>query len=228
MMKWLRVLAAAITVVVGGMGATATTAAEEKQLCLVCKVKEGATQPEVVMAWRTHDGVRHGFCAEECARQFDADPAAYLPPSFPRPAPELIATDLKGKPMSWKNHEGKVVLVDFWATWCAPCRKSMPELQSLHDKYSSRGFTVVGVSIDEGKAASKVKKFVTSKKISYPIAIDSEDDPTWERFRVKAVPAAFLIDQEGRVVAQWTGIPANPRELEEKLASLLAAEASTD
>ena len=98
--------------------------------------------------------------------------------------------------------KGKVTLVDFWATWCAPCRKSMPELQSLHEKYRARGFSVVGVSIDEGKdAARKVKKFVDAKKITYPIVIDSEKSPTWERFRVKAVPAAFLVDQEGRIVA---------------------------
>jgi peroxiredoxin/YHS domain-containing protein len=198
--------------------------AAEKQLCLVCHVKEGASEEEEVKAWRTHDGVRYGFCTEKCAKEFDADPAAYVPASLPRRAPELTASDLAGRPVTWKGLEGKVVLVDFWATWCAPCRKSMPELQALHDKYASRGFTVLGISIDEAKSASKVKKFAASKKIRYPIAIDSEKAPTWERFRVKAVPAAFLVDQEGRIVAQWTGASAEPREVEEKLGTLLARE----
>jgi thiol-disulfide isomerase/thioredoxin len=184
-------------------------------------VKEGGHGEETVVAWRTYDGVRYGFCSERCAKDFAADPAAYVPASLPRPAPELVAADLKGKPMSWESLKGKVVLVDFWATWCAPCRKAMPELQALHDKYAKRGFTVLGVAIDEGNPVPKIKKFVTSKKITYPIAIDSEEDPTWGRFRVKAVPAAFLIDQEGRIVAQWTGVSADSREVEEKLAALL-------
>jgi thiol-disulfide isomerase/thioredoxin len=194
----------------------------EKAICLVCKVKGGEAEEEVVKAWVTHEGVRHGFCSKECAKEFEADPAAYLPPAFPRPAPELAVSDLSGKPLTWSAMKGRVVLVDFWATWCTPCRKSMPELQALHDKYADRGFSVVGVSIDDGKTAGKVKKFVASKKITYPIAIDSEKAGAWERFRVKAVPAAFLVDQEGRIVAQWTGIPADVGELEKKLGSLLA------
>ena len=203
-----------------GFVGPSATAAVEKMLCLVCKVKEGSSEAEAVHAVRTHDGARYGFCSEKCAKEFDADPAAYVPPSFPRPAPELDVTDLKGKPVNWQSLRGTVVLVDFWATWCAPCRKSMPELQALHDKYARRGFTVLGVSIDEG-GPGKVKKLVASKKFTYPMALDSEKAPAWERFHVKAIPAAFLVDQQGRVIAQWTGAPANARELEEKLVSLL-------
>lgn len=98
----------------------------------------------------------------------------------------------------------------------------MPELQALHDKYRSRGFSVVGISIDDGKdAARKVKKFVNSRKITYPIGIDAGRIPAWERFRVKAVPAAYLVDQEGRIVAQWTGSPADMDQLEKQLGELL-------
>jgi thiol-disulfide isomerase/thioredoxin len=210
--------------IAAGVGIGKTAFAEEKASCLVCQVKEGARDAEIVKAWRTHEGVRYGFCSARCANEFDAEPAAYLPPILPRPAPELSVLDLAGKPVRWEALRGKVVLLDFWATWCAPCRKSMPELQALHDKYSARGFTVLGVSIDEGKAAQKVKKFVASRKIAYPVAIDSEKAPTWERFRVKAVPAAFLVDQRGRIVAQWTGISANAAELDRTLAALLAEE----
>jgi len=203
-------------------GATPAPAAAEKAVCLVCSVKEGASEPEEVKAWRTYEGTRYGFCSEKCAGEFDADAAAYVPPTLPRPAPELSVADLAGKPVTWKSLEGRVVLVDFWATWCGPCRKSMPELQALHEKYSARGFTVLGVSIDEGNAAAKVKKFVSSKKIRYPIAVDSEKTPTWERYRVKAVPAAFLVDRNGQVVAQWTGTSVDAADLEARLATLLA------
>jgi len=76
------------------------------------------------------------------------------------------------------------------------------------------------VSIDEGGPV-KVAKFVASKKLTYPIAVDSEKDPAWDAFRVKAVPAAFLIDREGRIVAQWSGAPASAKELEAMLEELL-------
>lgn len=196
--------------------------AGEKAICPVCQTKEGSDTPEEVKTWRTHEGVRYGFCSEKCAQEFDAEPAAFLAPSFPRRAPELSVSDLGGKSLSWKQLEGKVVLLDFWATWCAPCRKSMPALQALHDRYASRGFTVVGVSIDDKKPVPKVKRFVNSKKIRYPIVIDAEKDPSWGRFGVKAVPAAFLVDRSGNIVAQWTG-EMNVRELEEKLTVLLQA-----
>ena len=90
----------------------------------------------------------------------------------------------------------------------------------MHAKYAERGFSVVGVSIDEG-GPSKVKKAVASMKITYPIAMDSEKIPAWDAFYVKAVPAAYLIDREGRIVAQWTGAAANAKELESKLEELL-------
>ena len=193
-------------------------AAARKELCLVCKVKEGATALEEVKATRTHNGVEYGFCSESCAKEFEADPAAYVVPDLPRPAPDLTVKSLDGKDLSWKSYEGQVVLVDFWATWCAPCRKSMPELQAIHQRYKDKGFQVLGVSIDEG-GADKVKKYVKAKKIAYPIALDVA---TWERLKVKAVPAAFLVDGQGRIVAQWTGA-VDTKDVEAKVAALLGA-----
>jgi thiol-disulfide isomerase/thioredoxin len=119
--------------------------------------------------------------------------------------------------------KGRVVLLDFWATWCAPCRKSMPDLQALHDKYSARGLTVIGISIDEGGPA-KVQRYVRSKKFTYPIVMDDAKDPAWDAYKVKAIPAAFLLDRDGRVVAQWTGAPPDARALEAQLAKLLTVD----
>jgi peroxiredoxin/YHS domain-containing protein len=193
--------------------------AAAKAICPVCKVK-GETEEEEVAATRTVDEISYGFCSQACAESFDADPVAYLPPTFPRPAPNLALQDLTGEAITTESLKGKVVLLDFWATWCAPCRKVMPELQRLHETYAGRGFTVIGVSIDED-GPSKVKKFVAAKKIDYPIAIDSQHAPAWESFHVKAVPAAYLIDSDGRIVAQWNGTPADPREVAVKIESLL-------
>jgi thiol-disulfide isomerase/thioredoxin len=216
-----RIASALLTLLLAAaIGAVPRASFAEKALCLVCKVKEGATKMEKVEASRTYQGVRYGFCSEDCAEEFDADPIAFLPPKFPRPAPAMSLSDLQGNSLR-ASLRGKVVLVDFWATWCAPCQKSMPELQAIHDKYASRGFSVVGVSIDEDGDA-KVKKFIAKKKITYPIAIDSKKAPTWEKYRVKSVPAAFLVDRDGRIVAQWTGIPPKAREIERELSALLA------
>lgn len=208
------------------LGATTTSAAPSKALCVVCVVKEGAKEEEPVKSVRTYNGVEYYFCSEKCVAAFDADPAAYVPPELPYPAPKFAVKQLTGEAVALDSLRGKVTLLDFWATWCAPCLKSMPELQALHVKYGKRGFGVLGVSIDEGdpaKVTPKVKKFVAAKKISYPIAIDDDMKPAWEAYRVKAVPAAFLIDREGRVVAQWTGAAPSRAELERKIEGLLRA-----
>jgi peroxiredoxin/YHS domain-containing protein len=198
-----------------GVWATPTTA-----VCPVCRVTKGETEEEPIKAVRTYAGKEYGFCSEKCAKTFMADPAAYVPPVFPREAPAFSLVDLAGKPITNESVRGRVTLLDFWATWCAPCRKSMPELQALHEKYAARGLSVVGISIDEGGVA-KVRKYVESKKFTYPIAVDSNTAPAWDAFRVKAVPAAFLLDRDGKVVAQWTGAPANASELERALEDLL-------
>ena len=219
MKKVLGILVAAL-LLVATVTPHSVLAAPAKGKCLVCMVKEGTAEEEPIKAVRTYEGKEYGFCSEKCAKAFSADPVAYLPPAFPRPAPAFALTDLSGNPVSNESLRGKVVLVDFWATWCTPCRKSMPELQALHEKYAERGFSVVGVSIDEG-GPSKVQKAVASMKITYPIAMDSEKDPAWDAFLVKAVPAAYLLDREGRIVAQWTGAAASAKELESKLEELL-------
>jgi peroxiredoxin/YHS domain-containing protein len=218
-----KILCVGLLMAAGAGGVNRSSAEGKKAMCLVCKVTNGEAEEEAVKAVRMHEGKEYGFCSEKCARAFAADPAAYVPPSLPRPAPVFALKDLAGNPLSNESLKGKVVVLDFWATWCAPCRKSMPELQALHRKYADRGFAVVGISIDEGGPA-KVRKFVASKKFTYPIALDSEQSPAWASYRVKAVPAAFLIDRGGRIVAQWTGSPASVQELETRLGTLLAAD----
>ena len=201
----------------------AAPAAAREALCVVCQVKEGATHAETVRATRTVEGREYEFCSEKCAREFVADPAAFVPPVFPRPAPTFTLRDLGGNEVTLEGLRGRVVLLDFWATWCAPCLKSMPELEALHRRLGAKGLTVLGVSIDEDGPA-KVRKFAKARKVTYPIAIDSAEAPAWADYRVKAVPAAFLIDRDGRIVAQWTGVAVDAKTLEAKLGELLAAE----
>ena len=180
----------------------------EKAICTVCVTLHAheSAEAEKVKAWSIHDGQHYYFCSENCRDKFDGDPVAYIPPVFPRPAPQFSAKKLNGEDLDWGQYHGQVVLVDFWATWCKPCIEMMPELQKLHDKYSSQGLTVLGISIDEDKdLAKKVGKFITKRKISYPIMLDVNENPAWEAFHVPAIPATYLIDPQGQIVAQWIG-----------------------
>lgn len=223
MMRWMRGLATAL-LALAILGAAAPAArAGEKALCPVCATVGGEREPEEVEEWRTWQGVRYGFCSAKCAKKFDATPAAYIPQAFPRPAPELTMRGFDGRPLSWADFKGKVVLVDFWATWCGPCRRSMPHLQALHQKYGARGLTVLGVSIDNEGAERAARKMVSSKKYGYRFAFDSGTRPTWQRYGVQAIPAAFLVDGRGNIVAQWTGMPPDPREMERKIEAILPA-----
>lgn len=193
--------------------------APREVICDVCRVMSGEAHPEKVRATRTHENVTYGFCSEDCAKQFDLDPAAFVPPVFPRSAPAFQLTSLAGDTLSLERLRGTVALVDFWATWCVPCRKSMPELSALHERWAARGFTVVGISIDEDRE-KEVRRFLQKTPVAYPIVIDDGAAPAWSDYRVKAVPAAFLVDREGRIVAQWTGRTVDVAELEARLTEM--------
>ena len=178
----------------------------EKALCSVCAVKGGETEAEKVRAHSEHDGQAYYFCSADCKIEFDSDPSAYLPPVFPRPAPAFVVETLEGRDRALGDFRGKVVLVDFWATWCKPCLKVMPRLQKLHNALSAEGFEVLGVSIDEDEdRGKKIKRIVDKLDISYPVFLDAKQTPAWHQFKVKAIPAMYLLDRESQIVAQWTG-----------------------
>lgn len=111
---------------------------------------------------------------------------------------DFVLADLEGN--SWHLHDlrGKVVLVNFWATWCPPCRKEMPDLEALYDKYKAQGFAVLAIS-DEDTA--KVSAFIAERKISYPVLLDP-GGKVHEAFVVEGIPKSFVYDREGKLVAQ--------------------------
>ena len=184
----------------------AETQIPDKALCSVCALKGGETELEKVKAHSEHNGKAYYFCSKNCKIEFDSDPVAYLPPVFPRPAPAFVVEMLEGGDKALGDLQGKVVLVDFWATWCEPCLETMPRLQELYSAYSAKGFDITGVSIDEDKdRVEKIKKMVAKLDISYPIFIDAKQTPAWHQFKVKAIPAMYLLDRESQIVAQWVG-----------------------
>jgi peroxiredoxin len=127
--------------------------------------------------------------------------AAATAPSGAAPAWQLKAPD--GKLVRSTDFAGKVVVVDFWATWCPPCVAEIPGYVQLQEKYRDAGLVIVGISLDEG-GTELVKKFAASKKINYPLAMG---DPTVvEAFGgVEAIPTTFIIDREGKIRHKKTG-----------------------
>lgn len=111
---------------------------------------------------------------------------------------DFTLSDLQGKSWHLRELKGKVVLVNFWATWCPPCRKEMPDLQALYDNYKDQGFVVLSISDEE---SAKVAPFIAERKISYPVLLDPGRKVN-DAFVVEGIPKSFVYDREGKLVAQ--------------------------
>ena len=200
----------------------ATVTALDEAICPVCRVHEGERDAETVVATAEYDGDLYGFCSEKCKTTFVEEPTYYLPPVFPRPAPAFVVEDLEGADFSSEALAGRVVLLDFWATWCPPCLEDLPRLSALHERLSADGLTVVSVSIDEGeKVAKKVARMVKRRKATHPVFLDTNEASAWASYLVRVVPAQFLIDAEGNIVAQWSG-KTDLDEVESEILRLLS------
>jgi thiol-disulfide isomerase/thioredoxin len=142
-----------------------------------------------------------------------AGPAAETPPP-------LSITTLDGVPFSLDSLKGNVVVLDFWASWCVPCRASFPSLDALQAKYQSQGLRVVGLTLEEDKDA--IIEFLDSIPVRFAILRDPSGR-AGESFGVVAMPTTFLIDREGRVAARFEGGDKRSHEkLEAAVATLLS------
>jgi peroxiredoxin len=111
---------------------------------------------------------------------------------------DFSLTDLQGKSWRLKQLQGKVVLVNFWATWCPPCRKEMPDLQTLYDRFKNQGLVVLAISDED---VSEVRPFITERNVTYPILLDPGRKVN-EMFRMDGIPKSFVYDRSGKLVAQ--------------------------
>ena len=118
--------------------------------------------------------------------------------------PAYAADLLGGGTFDVEKERGSVVMLNLWATWCGPCRYEIPELQALHNKYSARGFKVVGVSVDEGGEAD-VKPFVEEQKITYPIALDPAGKLA-NIFQSDILPTTVIVDRNGKIIWRKPGV----------------------
>ncbi len=113
-----------------------------------------------------------------------------------RRAPEFELRALDGQPVKLAALRGKVVVVDFWASWCRPCRSAMPQLEQLYRSYRRKGLVVVGVSVDSSPA--NAKKFLSGVPVSFPIVHDAKQQVA-RQYRPPRMPSSFVIDRRGVV-----------------------------
>ncbi|NIS69309.1 MAG: redoxin domain-containing protein [Proteobacteria bacterium] len=119
------------------------------------------------------------------------------------PAPEFTLPTLDGKSARLADYRGKVVLLNFWATWCPPCIWEMPSMESLYQRFKGREFEILGVSID-AKGESVVRPFVDDHGITFPVLLDP-DSQVYKRYGVTGVPESFIIDKDGKVASKIVG-----------------------
>ncbi|OGQ98654.1 MAG: hypothetical protein A2505_10135 [Deltaproteobacteria bacterium RIFOXYD12_FULL_55_16] len=116
------------------------------------------------------------------------------------------------------SYQGQVILINFFATWCPPCRKEIPDFIKLQKEYGARGFTVIGISTDQGGAA-QVEKFAQKMEINYPVLLSEAKTP--EAFGgIIGIPTSFLVNREGNVVKRYDGY-ADPQTLANDLKAIL-------
>lgn len=123
--------------------------------------------------------------------------------------PDLPLKDLAGATVSLSAFNGKVVLLNFWATWCVPCMEEMPSLQRLHDKLKAKGFVVVAVSVDDAQSGDAVRKFVKDNQITMPVLLDPEGTLPFA-LGVTGYPESFFIGPDGLLVSVVDSETAEP------------------
>jgi peroxiredoxin len=146
-----------------------------------------------------------------------ADDAAYSSPLNGSQAPNFTLEDLSGKPVSLASFRGKPLVVDFWATWCEPCKVEIPWFEKLHDQYAGQGLEILGVSTDDldrndparlFTEKRDISDFVAKMRMNYPVLLGA--DSVEDRWQIDATPTTFFIDRTGRIVASAIGL--TPRD----------------
>ena len=132
------------------------------------------------------------------------------------PAPQLSGPALQGAPVSLERLRGRVVVVDFWASWCEPCRRAFPSLSALQSRYRDRGLTVVGVSVDEDRASAQ--RFVSELRPNFSIVHDTTHQIA-ERWSPPSMPTTYVVGRDGRLLVELSG--ADTQHLEARVQDAL-------
>jgi cytochrome c biogenesis protein CcmG/thiol:disulfide interchange protein DsbE len=135
-------------------------------------------------------------------------PVSYAAPSaeLSGAAPAFTLVDVNGKSVSLADFKGKVVILDFWATWCPPCKREIPDFIKLQSEYGSKGVQIVGIALDQ---PGKVEAFVKDNGMNYPVLMGTNEVAA-SYGGVEAIPTTFIIDKSGKIVTKYEGF--RPKE----------------
>jgi peroxiredoxin len=136
------------------------------------------------------------------------------------PAPDFELASLDGRKVKLSDYRGKAVLLNFWATWCSPCKVEMPWFVDLQNKYGNEGLVVLGVAMDDSDNA-KIAQFASEMRVNYPILLGT-DKVSDQYGNVQFLPTTFYIDREGRIIGKGTGLLGRG-EIEENIHKALAS-----
>lgn len=120
-----------------------------------------------------------------------------------KPAPNFVLNDLAGNEITLDNLKGKVIFLNFWATWCGPCRHEIPDFIEFYTKYKDSGMEIIGISVD--KSVSKVKSFIDENKINYPVAM-ATNEIMGDYKPGRYIPTTIIINPSGDIVEKKVGI----------------------
>jgi peroxiredoxin len=137
-----------------------------------------------------------GFAVRAVAALVVALPALAI--SSSAPAPDFTLASRAGKPVSLTQYKGQVVMINFWATWCGPCRQEMPHLEAIHKKYSKMGFTMLGVNVEPDSKAADAWLSKQGTPVSFPILFDT-DSKVSKLYSVAGMPSTVIVDRKGKV-----------------------------
>lgn len=130
---------------------------------------------------------------------------------------DFTLKDLQGNEWTLRKQKGKVIILDFWATWCKPCVATIPIFNELYEKYNDKGLLILGIGLDEEQA---LRRFMESHNISYPVLIGNREIA--QKYRIYAIPSTFVIDKEGKITSRHVGLePEMQTTLEEEIKKLL-------
>lgn len=162
-----------------------------------------------------------------CSHQSSSLPSAesLAPTSQRKAAPNFSLKDADGKEVHLADYHGKVVLLDFWATWCGPCRIEIPWFTDMERQMKDKGFAVIGVSMDD-EGWKVVKPFMSEMKINYRVLLGN-DDAAHAYGGLDALPTTFLIDREGKIAAVHVGLTSR-KDFEDGIQKLLQAPAGVN
>ncbi len=149
--------------------------------------------------------------------------AAPATPAATGSAIDFTLRTLDGKSVTLSQHKGKVVLVNFWATWCTPCLAEMPHLQALHTELGPQGLVVLGIATDDPRQEALIKPLVKSKGVTYSILRDPDTKVVSQFNPSKSLPFSALVGRDGKVASVYAGLkPGDAEAMKAELVALLA------